>query len=83
MKRICDEEDLRDECCDIVSTFYGMRVLYGEVEDVYPYDLKIKISQNLNYSVLDFLNAHHFDYRDLIPKGLALEAPDGMYTTPK
>ena len=27
----------------------------------------------------DWLNAHHFDYRRLIPKGLALEAPEGMY----
>ena len=27
----------------------------------------------------DWLNAHHFDYRGLIEKGLALEAPEGMY----
>ena len=27
----------------------------------------------------DFLNAHHFDYRDLISKGLAFEAPKEMY----
>ena len=27
----------------------------------------------------DFLNAHHFDYRDLISKGLAFEAPKDMY----
>ena len=29
--------------------------------------------------ILDYLNAHHFDYRGLIEKGLALEAPEGMY----
>ena len=29
--------------------------------------------------VIDWLNAHHFDYRGLIEKGLALEAPEGMY----
>lgn len=30
-------------------------------------------------SVADWLNAHHFDYRGLIEKGLALEAPKDMY----
>ena len=33
-----------------------------------------------NINVLDWLNAHHFDYRGLIEKGLALEAPGGMYS---
>ena len=28
---------------------------------------------------MDWLNAHHFDYRGLIEKGLALETPEGMY----
>ena len=27
----------------------------------------------------DWLNRHYFDYRGLIEKGLALEAPEGMY----
>lgn len=31
------------------------------------------------YKSIDWLNAHHFDYRGLIKKGLALEAPNGMY----
>ena len=30
---------------------------------------------------LDFYNSHHFDYRGLIEKGLALEAKEGMYKT--
>lgn len=29
----------------------------------------------------EFLNSHHFDYRGLIPMGLALEAKEGMYKT--
>lgn len=28
---------------------------------------------------LNYLNAHRFDYRGLINKGLAIEAPEGMY----
>lgn len=31
-----------------------------------------------NY-VIDWFNAHYFDYRGLIEMGLALEAPEGMY----
>lgn len=40
------------------------------------------ISTNQQYyfnELYDWLNAHHFDYRGLIEKGLALEAPEGMY----
>ena len=29
----------------------------------------------------DYLNAHHFDYRGLIERGLAIEAPEDMYKT--
>lgn len=32
----------------------------------------------MNY-LYDWLNTHHFDYRGLIPKGLALQALEGMY----
>ena len=33
-----------------------------------------------NYGdAIDWLNEHYFDYRGLIKKGLALEAPEGMY----
>ena len=30
---------------------------------------------------LDFVLSRHLDWRDLIEKGLALEAPEGMYNT--
>lgn len=33
------------------------------------------------YGYLNWLNSHHFDYRGLIDKGLALEAPEDMYKT--
>lgn len=31
------------------------------------------------YETFDYLDSIHVDYRDLIPKGLALEAPEDMY----
>ena len=31
------------------------------------------------YELIDWLNAHHFDYRGLIERGLALEAHEGIY----
>ena len=30
-------------------------------------------------NILNWLNAHHFDYRNLIPRGLALKASEDMY----
>lgn len=33
----------------------------------------------LTFNAQDWLNAHHFDYRGLIEKGLAIEAKEGIY----
>ena len=33
------------------------------------------------YEPFEWLNEHHFDFRGLIPMGLALEAPKDMYKT--
>ena len=46
----------------------------------YSYTLSIYDHQNIG-EVVDWLNAHYFDYRGLIPMGLALEAPKDMYKT--
>lgn len=32
-----------------------------------------------NIEQFDFFHSHHLDWRDLIPMGLALKAPEGMY----
>ncbi len=47
-----------------------------------PYDENIGESYLTEYDMpdyIDFLYEHHLDFRGLIPKGLALEAPEGMY----
>ncbi len=38
-----------------------------------------KSTSILSLEQIDWLNAHHFDYRGLIEKGVALEAKEGMY----
>lgn len=42
-------------------------------------DFSKYIEYSWTIDTFDFLNAHHFDYRDLISKGLAFEAPKDMY----
>ena len=65
------------------------------LEDIKPYlrpmssmteDEEKEFEETLQYTQYtlesyDWLNAHHFDYRGLIEKGLALEAPEDMYKT--
>lgn len=42
-------------------------------------ELRILKWTKLEYCTVDWLNERHFDYRGLIEKGLAIEAPEGMY----
>ena len=52
---------------------YGLFFRYGEHNwDNYTIADEVPL-------IIDWLNAHYFDYRDLIEKGLAIEAPEGMY----
>ena len=50
-----------------------------ESRELYAIRKSTQMTYSLEPKELDWLNAHHFDYRGLIEKGLALEAPAGMY----
>ena len=50
---------------------------YNEYEKTLLFNNDFGDSQTIES--FDWLNKNHFDYRGLIEKGLALEAPEGMY----
>ena len=55
------------------------RWCYEDCNDIYDFLNHYKIDAGDTYAFTDWLNEHHFDYRGLIRKGLALEAPEDMY----
>ena len=50
-------------------------------EEKEEYDKTFDWDYSIQGTPFDWLNAHHFDYRNLIEKGLALEATKDMYKT--
>ena len=55
-----------------------------EREEIVKLHIDDRITSNIEIcdaNCVDFYNSHHLDYRGLIPMGLALEAPEGMYKT--
>ena len=66
---------------------------YNKIKDIKPYlrpmssiteEEEFKLNETTCYTQFtlesyDWLNVYHFDYRGLIEKGLAIEAPKGMY----
>lgn len=66
LKTLFDAEEVT---CDSICYLEG-----GTLEEYLS-----RISYSFCSKVIDWLNAHHFDYRGLIERGLAIEAPEGMY----
>ena len=83
--------DLKHNYADVLlNAFY-----YNNIKDIKPYlrpmSSMTEVEKNIfdtmtrGYTIhqqtalFDWLNAHHFDYRGLIEKGLTLKAPEGMY----
>ena len=56
-------------------------------EEISEFQKRLKIIQDVEQTLhfcntvesIDWLNEHHFDFRGLIPMGLAIEAPANMY----
>ena len=62
------EEEYEDLCCSCTWLWF---------------ENDLRTVMHGDYKCYDWLNKHHFDYRGLIEKGLALEAPEGMYNLKK
>ena len=90
----CTDNDTDYEC--FLTTDILNELLHNiEYYDYKPYlrpmssmteEEEVEFEETLQYTQYtlesyDWLNGHHFDYRGLIEKGLALEAPEGMYKT--
>jgi len=73
------DEEGYEHICFLEKTVPYLRPMSSMTEEE-----EFKLNETRCYTQLtlesyDWLNAHHFDYRGLIEKGLALEAPEGMY----
>lgn len=73
MSSMTDKEDNEWSGLNIDPLLEAVNEKHTRVED-------LMLRAKSQYKPIDWLNAHHFDYRGLIEKGLALEAPKGMYT---
>lgn len=75
-------ERLFDNIHWVKSGLENIGILSIDFMECYDNDGGIKNIYNvIPIKVIDWLNAHHFDYRGLIEKGLAIKAPEGMYET--
>ena len=67
---------MTEEECKELGKLSAIIENVGETLPNAPYYIEVARPEQI-----DWLNEHHFDYRNLIEKGLALEAKEGMYKT--
>ena len=79
-------EELKSKCIhtETEEDWEGVRCDSWGIEILDKYDTRNRNNQidavsYINMEAIDWLNAHHFDYRNFIKRGLALPAPEGMY----
>ena len=73
MSSMTEEESA--ELSNIISEWFDKELFYLTEEPFLEYALS-KINYSISPQLFDWLNKHHFDYRGLIEKGLAIEAPE-------
>ena len=71
-----EKKELKSATCPKGTGYFDERYLICPMSHFGEY-----ISYDFMSDILNWLNAYHFDYRGLIEKGLALEAPKDMYKT--
>jgi len=72
-------DNMTEEECDMVEVILGDENIFDFMRNG---DIILKegnFTQVMLSRLYDYFNSIHVDYRGLIPKGLALEAPEGMY----
>ena len=78
---IMDNPEYDCQICDVKPYLRPMSSMTEEEENEYR---AINCYEGLfprNEDALDYVLSHHFDFRGLIPMGLAIEAKEGIYKT--
>jgi len=71
------EESIRPYLRPMSSMTEAEKVIYKSLKE----DIDEDYCEIIQLPLIDWLNEHHFDYRGLIPIGLALPAKEEMYNT--
>ena len=75
-----DINDYEDSVIEDIKPYLRpMLSMTDEERKEYYHFVAFSGSPNGSANFVNWLNAHHFDYRGLIEKGLAIKAPKGMY----
>ena len=78
------EIDISKECVRFEADYWWV----ADIDEIKPYLRSIykltneeleELEFRTDSDYVDYCNKHYIDYCNLIPKGLALEAPEGMY----
>lgn len=78
-KEIEEYRNLSDEVIGCYGPYHHEFIAHCIRLGIKPYNPHECVDDFLNMDAIDWLLEHHFDFRGLIEKGLALEAPEGMY----